>query len=133
MDFYGLASAGLFDFWKTIKEFKMGQRGGARPGAGRKTGEISQAKRDMAEMAKEHAEAALKTLANIQGDKGAPAAARVSAATAILDRAFGKPVQGVTHSGPGGGPIEHSIAAKDMTDDELARIAFGGSNGASTT
>ncbi|KQT52260.1 DUF2280 domain-containing protein [Aureimonas sp. Leaf427] len=35
------------------------------------------------------------------------------------------------HTGKNGGPIEHAVSAKDMTDDELARIAFGGSGGAS--
>lgn len=32
-------------------------------------------------------------------------------------------------TGAGGGPIEHSVSAKDMSDDELARIALGGGNG----
>ena len=45
-------------------------------------------------MAKQHAEAALHTLVEIAtGD--AAASARVSAATAILDRAYGKPTQAV--------------------------------------
>ena len=48
-------------------------------------------------MAKEHAEAALLTLVEIaQGNNAA--SARVAAATAILDRAFGKPAQAVAHS-----------------------------------
>ena len=67
-------------------------RGGARLGAGRKKGMVSEAKRELAEMAKEHAEAALRTLVEIATGDGA-AAARVSAATAILDRAYGKPSQ----------------------------------------
>jgi hypothetical protein len=33
-------------------------------------------------------------------------AARVAAATAILDRAFGKPKQAVEHTGEDGGPVE---------------------------
>ena len=35
--------------------------------------------------------AAVQTLVEIMGDKAAPASARTSAASAILDRAFGKP------------------------------------------
>jgi len=72
-------------------------RGGTRPGAGRKKGGVSQAKRDLAEMAKDHAETAMLTLVEIAtGD--AAASARVSAATAILDRAYGKPRQALEHS-----------------------------------
>lgn len=72
-------------------------RGGARQGAGRKKGEVGKAKRELSEMAKEHAEAALLTLAEIATGDGA-ASARVSAATAILDRAYGKPTQALEHS-----------------------------------
>jgi hypothetical protein len=46
---------------------------------------------------------AIKTLVAIMKDKGAPEAARVSAATAILDRGYGKPVQAI--SNPDGGPL----------------------------
>jgi hypothetical protein len=45
-------------------------------------------------MAKDHAESALQTLADIASG-GESEAARVSAAVAILDRAYGKPVQSV--------------------------------------
>jgi YHS domain-containing protein len=74
-------------------------RGGARRGAGRKQGKVSNAKRELAEMAKEHAEDALLTLVEIaKGDTAA--SARVSAAVAILDRAYGKPTQALEHSSP---------------------------------
>ena len=76
------------------------KRGGARPGAGRKRGKVGKAKRALAEMAKEHAEAALRTLVEIATGDGA-ASARVSAATAILDRAYGRPPQALEHSGNG--------------------------------
>ena len=77
----------------------MADHGGKRPGAGRKPGKVSKAKRELASMAKEHAESALETLAKIHADMEAPAAARVSAATAILDRAYGKPVQALNLGG----------------------------------
>lgn len=80
-------------------------RGGKREGAGRRPGQLSQAKRDLAEMAKVHAPAALKTLATI-ASKGESEAARVSAANALLDRAYGKPPQAVQVSGEDGGPLE---------------------------
>jgi hypothetical protein len=72
-------------------------RGGARPGAGRTRGKVGEAKREMAEMAKDHAETALLTLVEI-ATSGAAASARVSAATAILDRAYGRPRQALEHS-----------------------------------
>jgi hypothetical protein len=50
-------------------------------------------------LAREHTEAAIRTLAEICGNKNAPPAARVAAATALLDRAWGKPRQPLDHSG----------------------------------
>lgn len=34
------------------------------------------------------------------------------------------------HTGANGGPIEHTVSAKDLSDDELARLALSGGNGA---
>ena len=82
----------------------MAQHGGVRPGAGRKPGKLSQAKRELADMAKDHAEMALRTLADI-AKSGESEAARVSAANAILDRGYGKPPQALQHSGKDGGDI----------------------------
>jgi hypothetical protein len=48
--------------------------------------------------------AAIATLAEIMGNKKAPAAARVAAANAILDRGYGKPAQAIV--GPDGGPVQ---------------------------
>ena len=69
----------------------MAGHGGKRPGAGRKPGVVSKAKRDLAEMAKAHGEAALRALVQI-ATKGESESARVAASVAILDRAYGKPV-----------------------------------------
>lgn len=71
----------------------MAVRGGKREGAGRPKGSVSAARRDLAAMAKDHAETALAVLAEI-ATAGTSESARVSAATAILDRAYGKPIQG---------------------------------------
>ena len=103
----------------------MAQRGGKRPGAGRKPGKVGKAKRALAEMAKDHAEAALSTLAEVHADQAAPAAARVSAATAILDRAYGKPTQAMEHTGKDGGPIQ-TQSRTDLTklnDAQLEHLA----------
>lgn len=87
----------------------MAQRGGKRPGAGRKPGKVGKAKRALSDMAADHAQNALSTLAAIQADPDAPAAARVSAAVAILDRAYGKPAQAMTVGNPDGSPIGPSV------------------------
>ena len=79
--------------------------GGPRPGAGRKPGKVSRAKLDIAERAKTHGDAALRTLAEIMQDTEAPHSARVSAANALLDRGFGRPMQAVEMTGAQGGAI----------------------------
>lgn len=84
------------------KQSPKSRVGGARPGAGRKPGKVSAAKRELMAMAKDHAEAALKVLVNIAESAKAPAAARVSAATAILDRGYGKPPQALDHTSSDG-------------------------------
>lgn len=101
----------------------MAQHGGARQGAGRKKGKVGAAKRALAEMARDHAEAALRTLASIHADARAPAAARVSAATAILDRAYGKPPQSLDLISSDGSmtpkpTVIRIIGADDGSDDK---------------
>jgi hypothetical protein len=54
------------------------------------------------ELARQHTETALKTLVTI-ATAGQSEAARISAATAILDRGYGRPPQAVQHDGQGGG------------------------------
>jgi hypothetical protein len=55
--------------------------------------------RDIEALAREYTEAALRTLAEICADPKAPPAARVAAANALLDRAWGKPRQPLEHAG----------------------------------
>lgn len=96
----------------------MGQKGGAREGAGRKPGQVSEAKKQLSEMAKEHAETALTSLVTIAKD-GESEAAKVSASIAILDRAFGRPTQAVHHVDADDMPITV------LSDIEVARrVAF---------
>ncbi|WLS01731.1 hypothetical protein [Shinella oryzae] len=99
--------------------------GGKREGAGRKAGAVTQAKKDLAEMAKEHAEKALGVLVQIaQG--GESEAARVSAANAILDRAYGKPPQALDHKSsdgsmtPGPATIQIVAAEDDSRTDQAS-------------
>lgn len=82
--------------------------GGARPGSGRKPTGIVEAQRSIMDKAKEHAETALATLVEI-ARHGDTAAARVSAANALLDRGYGKAPQAVEHSGE----MTFTISSKD--------------------
>lgn len=56
-------------------------------------------------LARTHTETAVRTLVGIMTQDKAPAAARVAAAQAILDRGWGKPAQPIDGDGEGG-PIQ---------------------------
>jgi hypothetical protein len=79
--------------------------GGARPGAGRKPGPSANF-RAIQDMAKEYAEAAWQEMINMAYDDAVPANVRKDCLIHVLERAYGKPKQGVELSGPDGGPIE---------------------------
>lgn len=87
-------------------------RGGYRPNAGRKRGVPGKATKrevnDLAEAAKPFAGLALETLEEIARD-GQSERARVAAASALLDRGFGKPRQALEHSGPEGMAIPITV------------------------
>jgi hypothetical protein len=60
----------------------------------------------------------LRTLVKVAKD-GESEAARVTAASALLDRGYGKPTQSHEHTGADGGPIEYA----NLSDEEIhARI-----------
>ena len=63
---------------------------GAKTG-GRKAGTPNKANADLREAAQQFTADALQTLVDVMKDEWQPAAARISAATAILDRGHGKP------------------------------------------
>lgn len=73
-------------------------RGGKREGAGRPVGAPNKATADIREAAQEYTHLALTTLVYVAGS-GTAEAARVAAANAILDRAYGKPKQAVDVDG----------------------------------
>jgi hypothetical protein len=56
---------------------------------------MAKALADIRSLARAHTETAIKTLAGIMQQPDAPAAARVSAAQALLDRGWGKPKETV--------------------------------------
>ena len=73
---------------------------------------------DMRERVRVHAGTAIDTLLAVMHDDKAPAAARVSAAIAILDRGYGRPPQAVHQH-----VTRH---ADELSDAELFAIATGG-------
>ena len=66
-----------------------------RPGAGRKRGVANKVTRELRELAREYTEEAVSALVRILRDKTAPASTQVAAATALLDRGYGRPAQHV--------------------------------------
>ena len=72
----------------------MSSHGGFREGAGRPSGSTNKSSPEqsqrLSELAKTYTEEALKTLVDVARN-GRTDAARVSAANALLDRAYGKP------------------------------------------
>lgn len=70
-------------------------RGGKREGAGRPKGSPNKATASIRDAAQAFTEEALQTLAKVMRDPDSPAASRVAAASALLDRGHGKPTQSV--------------------------------------
>lgn len=95
-------------------------RGGARPGAGRKPGSKQRATIEqsgtLAELAREHTQTALDTLVRVASKSESDAAA-VSAANAILDRGYGKPIQQTELTGADGKDL-----IPEASDTDLARL-----------
>jgi hypothetical protein len=92
---------------------------GARRSRARTTG--AGAAGPLAELARDHAQDALAALVDIARE-GASEAARISAANAILDRAYGKPS---TLAPDEARMIDEAIRPLELSDAELQRIARG--------
>ena len=101
------------------------KRGGARSGAGRKPGVVSQAKLTLAEQSRAYGPDLIKALYQIAMDDEVSPNARVSAANSILDRAHGKPLNAMQLTGKDGGAIEHTLKARVVIvpPNEIAEVA----------
>lgn len=84
------------------------------------SGNPSGRSRDLAyikELSKEHTESAVLALVDVMGNKEERGAARVAAANAILDRAYGKPVQAIAGAdGEGAVVVAHQLP--EMSDEQ---------------
>ncbi len=80
---------------------------------------------DIRSLARTHTVSMVNVLESIASSPKAPEASRVSAATALLDRGWGKPEAFAT--------VKHiNTRADELTDDELAAIARGRSDESNT-
>jgi len=70
---------------------------------------MAKAATDIRSLARSHTESALKVLAGIMNQSEAPAAARVSAAQALLDRGWGKAAQ-IIAGDENEGPVKLEIS-----------------------
>jgi Family of unknown function (DUF5681) len=70
---------------------------------------------DVQNAAREHATEAIETLARIMRNPKAPAAARISAASALLDRGYGKPLQTVDANNTN---VNYVVSDQPMTEEE---------------
>lgn len=83
---------------RELENRMQSKHGGRRAGAGRPTGSTNRAttsqKATLGELARAHASEAIAALAEV-ATRGESESARVSAACALLDRAFGRPVAAI--------------------------------------
>lgn len=73
---------------------------------------MAKATTEIRSLARAHTDSAIKVLAGIMNQEAAPHAARVSAATALLDRGWGKPTQPVSGDDEDGGPVKFEFSWK---------------------
>ena len=94
-----------------------------RKTGGRQAGTPNRATADVRDAAQRFTQDALETLADIMADVAQPAAARVSAATALLDRGHGKPRQPLT--GDDGSPplLSPKLDLSGLTEEQLRALA----------
>jgi hypothetical protein len=72
---------------------------------------------DVQNAAREHSAEALETLAQIMRNPKAPATARIAAASALLDRGYGKPLQTVDANNTN---VNYVVSDQPMTEEEWA-------------
>jgi hypothetical protein len=93
-----------------------------RAGMGRPKGSPNRATRELKALAQRYTAEALAVLADVMRDPDSPAAARVTAATALLDRGHGRPQQHVEHSGEFDS-TDHAADARERLLAGIERLA----------
>lgn len=88
-----------------------------KPGQSGNPGGRPKMVKEVVELARSATELAIKTLIEIAGKSNAPESARVAASNALLDRGWGKPVQAMEHSGPGGSELPGIVVTYVRSDN----------------
>ena len=102
-------------------------RGGSRKGAGRPRGSKSKSTPErlaLRVLAQKHTKTALQTLVDIARN-GQSEGARIQAATALLDRAYGRPTQATELTGIDEGPVKHvwdDSSLDKLTAEQLSAL-----------
>ena len=92
-----------------------------RPGVSGNPGGRPKMPEEFRQLARENSIPALQVVISILKNPASANKDRLKAAEIILDRAWGKPVQGVEMSGPAGGPVEVKHIGQ-LDDDQLDQI-----------
>ncbi|UAB76974.1 hypothetical protein INR77_08950 [Erythrobacter sp. SCSIO 43205] len=95
-----------------------GRKPGTPKTGGRKKGTPNKATAEVKAAAAKYSPSALKTLAEIMADVEQPAAARVSAANSLLDRAHGKPAQAITGGNGDDMPFTISVVERRIVNPD---------------
>lgn len=88
---------------------------------GRKKGTPNKTTSEVMQYARQYTEDAITALVNVLKSDESPPQAKVSAANALLDRAYGKPSQHVKNEAVEPTPID-SIDFESLTDEQLKTI-----------
>lgn len=99
----------------------MAERGGKRPGAGRKQGAITKRTQEATAAVLASGLTPLDYMLNVMRDATADVARRDDMAKAAAPYVHPK-LAAIEHTGAGGGPIQH---AHQLSDEDLAAIATG--------
>src|SRR5207302_1064619 len=91
--------------------------GSFQPGVSGNPGGRPKVLADVQAAAQEHSVDAIKTLASIMNNAKAPAAARIAAASVLLDRGYGKALQTVESHNSN---INYVMSDQPMTEEEWA-------------
>lgn len=92
-------------------------RGGKRDGAGRPAGAVNKIAADVRALAQEYGKEAIIELATLMTTSESHAA-RIAAAKELLDRGYGKAIQGVELTGSDGGPVQIQRIERVIVDSK---------------
>jgi hypothetical protein len=96
---------------------RTANRGSFQPGSSGNPGGRSNVLADVQEIARVYSKDAIKTLASIMNNAKAPPAARIAAASVLLDRGYGKALQSIESRNEN---VNYVMSDQPMTEEEWA-------------